>query len=140
MKLTRTFGDAPGCRPRRGGDRSPLLTAESLAPCGRDGAVRPHATHYKGFDSFGGVTFHKGAEPLVDALRDGGFALTYMPAHEAAEGFPFTPGALRRYRAVILSDTGPTRRCCPLRCGCTASPRRTGSSCCGTGRRRAAAR
>ena len=64
------------------------------------------ATHYKGFDQFGSVTFHKGAEPLVDALRDSDFALTYMPAHEAAEGFPFTLDALRRYRAIILSDIG----------------------------------
>ncbi|MGI4802065.1 MAG: glutamine amidotransferase, partial [Janthinobacterium lividum] len=48
------------------------------------------ATHYKGFDQFGSVTFHKGAEPLVEALRDSEFELTYMPAHEAAEGFPFT--------------------------------------------------
>ena len=64
------------------------------------------ATHYKGFDQFGSVTFHKGAEPLVEALRDSQFALTYMPAHEAAEGFPFTLDALRRYRAIILSDIG----------------------------------
>lgn len=64
------------------------------------------ATHYKGFDQFGSVTFHKGAEPLVEALRDSEFALTYMPAHEAAEGFPFTLEALRRYRAIILSDIG----------------------------------
>ncbi len=64
------------------------------------------ATHYKGFDAFGSVTFHKGAEPLVDALRDSDFALTYMPAHEAAEGFPFTMEALSRYRAIILSDIG----------------------------------
>ena len=26
------------------------------------------ATHYKGFDQFGSVTFHRGAEPLVQAL------------------------------------------------------------------------
>lgn len=64
------------------------------------------ATHYKGFDQFSSVTFHKGAEPLVDALRDSPFALTYMTAHEAAEGFPFTMEALRRYRAIILSDIG----------------------------------
>ncbi|MFT8246646.1 glutamine amidotransferase [Roseomonas sp. BN140053] len=64
------------------------------------------ATHYKGFDQFGSVTFHKGAEPLVAALRDSAFDLTYMTAHEAAEGFPFTVEALRRYRAIILSDIG----------------------------------
>lgn len=64
------------------------------------------ATHYKGFDQFGSVTFHKGAEPLVDALRGSEFELTYMPAHEAAEEFPFTLEGLRRYRAIILSDIG----------------------------------
>jgi uncharacterized membrane protein len=64
------------------------------------------ATHYKGFDQFGSVTFHLGAEPLVSALKDSAFALTYMPAHEAAEGFPSTAEALRHYSAIILSDIG----------------------------------
>jgi uncharacterized membrane protein len=64
------------------------------------------ATHYKGFDQFGSVTFHRGAEPLVAALRDSAFDLTYMPAHEAAEGFPFTLEALAEYRAILLSDIG----------------------------------
>jgi uncharacterized membrane protein len=64
------------------------------------------ATHYKGFDQFGSVTFHLGAEPLVNALKDSPFALTYMPAHEAAESFPFTIENLLQYDAVILSDLG----------------------------------
>jgi uncharacterized membrane protein len=64
------------------------------------------ATHYKGFDQFGSVTFHLGAEPLVDALKDSAFALTYMPAHEAVRDFPFTRQDLGRYDAVILSDIG----------------------------------
>jgi uncharacterized membrane protein len=64
------------------------------------------ATHYKGFDHFGSVTFHRGAEPLVAALRDSPFELTYMPAHEAAEGFPFTRDGLDEYRAILLSDIG----------------------------------
>ena len=64
------------------------------------------ATHYKGFDYFGSVTFHLGAEPLVAALRDSPFELTYMPAHEAAEGFPLTREGLDAYRAVLLSDIG----------------------------------
>lgn len=35
------------------------------------------ATHIKGFDQFSTVTFHLGAEPLVEALKDFGlrFAL-----------------------------------------------------------------
>jgi uncharacterized membrane protein len=64
------------------------------------------ATHYKGFDQFGSVTFHLGAEPLVSALKDSPFTLTYMPAHEAAEGFPFTAEELTQYSAIILSDIG----------------------------------
>src|SRR6478752_6580181 len=48
------------------------------------------ATHYKGFDQFGSVTFHLGAEPLVKALAGSPFELRYMPAHEAATDFPLT--------------------------------------------------
>jgi len=64
------------------------------------------ASHYKGFDQFGSVTFHLGAEPLVAALRDSAFELTYMPSHVAADGFPFTLEELSTYRAIILSDIG----------------------------------
>jgi uncharacterized membrane protein len=64
------------------------------------------ATHYKGFDQFGSVTFHLGAEPLVKALAGSEFALTYMPSHEAAEGFPFAMEGLARFDAIILSDIG----------------------------------
>jgi uncharacterized membrane protein len=64
------------------------------------------ATHYKGFDQFGSVTFHLGAEPLVKALAGSPFELRYMPAHEAATEFPLTLDGLRPYGAVILSDIG----------------------------------
>lgn len=64
------------------------------------------ATHTKGFDQFGSTTFHLGAEPLVTALKGTEFELTYMPAHEAAEGFPFHMDGLDAYRVVILSDIG----------------------------------
>lgn len=64
------------------------------------------ATHYKGFDQFGSVTFHLGAEPLVEALKDSPFDLHYMPAHEAATAFPLTLEGLQAYGAVILSDLG----------------------------------
>ncbi|MFW5680155.1 MAG: glutamine amidotransferase [Pseudomonadota bacterium] len=64
------------------------------------------ATHYKGFDQFGSVTFHLGAEPLVKALAGSPFELTYMPAHEAATAFPLTLEDLQAYDALILSDLG----------------------------------
>ncbi|MCX5496779.1 glutamine amidotransferase [Kaistia dalseonensis] len=64
------------------------------------------ATHYKGFDQFGSVTFHLGAEPLVKVLKDSPFELTYMPSHEAVTNLPFTLEGLAAYDAIILSDIG----------------------------------
>jgi uncharacterized membrane protein len=64
------------------------------------------ATHFKGFDQFGSVTFHLGAEPLVNALRNSAFDLTYMPSHEAAERFPFAAEDLTRFQVILLSDIG----------------------------------
>ncbi|MGJ7036839.1 putative membrane protein [Shinella sp. BE166] len=64
------------------------------------------ATHYKGFDQFGSVTFHLGAEPLVAALKDSEFDLHYMTAHEAVEKLPFTLEGLSEYAVIILSDIG----------------------------------
>lgn len=64
------------------------------------------ATHYKGFDQFGSVTFHLGAEPLVKALEGSEFDLTYMTAHDAVEKFPFEMEGLAAYDVIILSDIG----------------------------------
>ena len=64
------------------------------------------ATHYKGFDQFGSVTFHTGADPLVAALSGSEFELTWLKAHEAAEGFPFKADGLADFDAIILSDKG----------------------------------
>ena len=64
------------------------------------------ATHYKGFDQFGSVTFHTGADPLVEALEGSPFELTWMKAHEAVEAFPFDAAGLDAYDAFILSDIG----------------------------------
>ncbi len=64
------------------------------------------ATHYKGFDQFGSVTFHLGAEPLVKALAGSEFELTYMTAHEAVDKFPYNVAELDAFDAIILSDIG----------------------------------
>ncbi|AFL51025.1 putative membrane protein [Sinorhizobium fredii] len=64
------------------------------------------ATHYKGFDQFGSVTFHLGAEPLVKALAGSAFELTYMTAHEAVDKFPYEMADLDAFDAIILSDIG----------------------------------
>lgn len=64
------------------------------------------ATHYKGFDQFGSVTFHLGAEPLVKVLKGSEFELTYMTAHDAVDKFPYDMAGLDEYDAIILSDIG----------------------------------
>jgi len=64
------------------------------------------ANHFKGFDQFGSVTFHSGAEPLIEALRGTSFELVHMPAHEAVEKLPFDLNGLRIYDAILLSDIG----------------------------------
>jgi uncharacterized membrane protein len=64
------------------------------------------ANHVKGWDTFASVTFHLGAEPLVKALEDSPFDLTYMKAHDAATDFPSTLEGLRQFDAILLSDIG----------------------------------
>jgi uncharacterized membrane protein len=73
------------------------------------------ATHYKGFDSFGSTTFHLGAQPLVDALADSAFELTYMPAHEAVERLAFDLEGLRAFQVIMLSDIGANSLLLPER-------------------------
>ncbi len=64
------------------------------------------ATHYKGFDQFGSVTFHTGADPLVAALEGSDFAIIWMNAHDAADGFSFDVEGLSAYDGFVLSDIG----------------------------------
>jgi len=64
------------------------------------------ANHVKGWDAFSSVTFHLGAEPLVKALADSPFELTYMKAHDAATDFPSSLKGLQQYDAILLSDIG----------------------------------
>ncbi len=64
------------------------------------------ASHFKGFDQFGSVTFHSGAAPLVNALAGTQFELIHMPAHEAVEKLPFDLKGLNAFDAILLSDLG----------------------------------
>jgi uncharacterized membrane protein len=65
-----------------------------------------NATHIKGFDQFGSVTFHKGADAFIKALKPLPFDIVQMPAHDAATDFPSTLEALAEWDAVLLSDIG----------------------------------
>src|SRR3712207_5756546 len=80
------------------------------------------ATHYKGFDQFGSVTFHLGAEPLVKTLAGSNYDLHYMPAHEAATAFPLTMADLPDSAAVLLSDLGWTPLLPPPEVGLRVTP------------------
>jgi uncharacterized membrane protein len=64
------------------------------------------ATHVKGWDTFSSATSHSGLGFLQDALGGGDVRLVHMPAHEAAEEFPFETAGLSDYDVVILSDVG----------------------------------
>ena len=64
------------------------------------------ATHYKGFDQFGSVTFHTGADDFVAALKGSAFDVTWLQAHQAVTGLPMTAEGLDAYDAIILSDIG----------------------------------
>jgi uncharacterized membrane protein len=64
------------------------------------------ASHFKGFDQFGSVTFHTGADRFVEGMAKAGIEVTYMKAHEAAEGFPYRQEDLGAYDVLMLSDIG----------------------------------
>lgn len=73
------------------------------------------ATHYKGFDQFGSVTFHTGCQPLIDACKGSDYEVTHMPAHEAQDGFPFDMEGIRQWDIIIISDIGASTFLLPQR-------------------------
>ena len=65
-----------------------------------------YTTHVKGFDSFYTSVYETGEKWLKGALEKGGYEVTFLPNHVAAEQFPFTMKELKNYDCVILSDIG----------------------------------
>ncbi|MGB3406345.1 MAG: glutamine amidotransferase [Jannaschia sp.] len=64
------------------------------------------ATHHKGFDQFGSVTFHTGNARFMAGMTGGDYDVTHMPAHAAAADFPTKMEGLDAYDVIILSDIG----------------------------------
>jgi uncharacterized membrane protein len=62
-------------------------------------------THYKGFNHFVSGTYETGLRWFREAMDRHGVEVTHMPAHIAAEEFPFDERELS-YDAVLLSDVG----------------------------------
>lgn len=65
-----------------------------------------YTTHVKGFDSFYTSVYETGEKWLVNALKNGGYEVTFLPNHIAMEEFPYTVEELKEYDCVILSDIG----------------------------------
>ncbi|MCT4596542.1 MAG: glutamine amidotransferase [Vallitalea sp.] len=63
-------------------------------------------THVKGFDTFYTSVYEEGIKWLRAALEEGGYDVTFIPNHLAAEEFPFKLEELQKFNAVILSDIG----------------------------------
>lgn len=64
------------------------------------------ATHAKGFDLFGSITFHSGAQHFLNAMEGTEFEVDHMPAHLAAADFPLSVEKLDNYDVLVLSDIG----------------------------------
>ena len=65
-----------------------------------------HTTHIKGFDQFTSVEYEEGASVFLSCLERGGFATTYVRAHEVSGRFPANAADLAAYDAIVLSDIG----------------------------------
>lgn len=63
------------------------------------------STHYKGFNHFVSGVYETGLEWFNKAMDKHGIELTHMPAHIAANKFPFKAEELD-YDCIILSDIG----------------------------------
>jgi uncharacterized membrane protein len=63
-------------------------------------------THYKGFNHFVSGSYETGLRWFREAMDRHGVEVTHMPAHVAANEFPFEAEELTGYDAVILSDVG----------------------------------
>lgn len=62
-------------------------------------------THYKGFNHFVSGSYETGLKWFSEAMEGHGVDVTHMPAHVAANEFPFDADELS-YDAVLLSDVG----------------------------------
>ena len=65
-----------------------------------------HRTHHKGFDQFTDTFFETGVGPLRRVLEEAGHEVTWMPAHEAQDGFPQNREGLSGVDVLVLSDIG----------------------------------
>ena len=65
-----------------------------------------YTTHVKGFDAFYTSTYETGEKWFRQAMEAAGYDYTFLPNHEATDGFPFTVEWCCRISV-------PTRCCVP---------------------------
>lgn len=65
-----------------------------------------YTTHVKCFDAFYTSTYETGEKWFRQAMEAAGYDYTFLPNHEATDGFPFTVEELKKYDCVVLSDIG----------------------------------
>jgi uncharacterized membrane protein len=63
-----------------------------------------YTLHVKGFSAFEAGSYGEGAEPLICALQESGWAVTFIPTPLATQQFPATAEQLGAYDVVVLSD------------------------------------
>lgn len=63
-------------------------------------------THIKGFDTFVTTHYEEAVKWLKEAIESGGYETVHMPAHVAADSFPYKLEELNEYDCIILSDIG----------------------------------
>ena len=56
-----------------------------------------YTTHVKGFDAFYTSTYETGEKWFRQAMEAAGYDYTFLPNHEATDGFPFTVEELKKY-------------------------------------------
>lgn len=69
-------------------------------------SVLRHEVLHRGFHSYGLTSYVNESHGLVDALRDAGHEVTWLPSERVPQDFPETTAELGRYDVVILSDLG----------------------------------
>jgi uncharacterized membrane protein len=79
-----------------------LLDGRHVLLAGESWVTQEH--HSKGVVSYTTGSYVEGGEPLIEALKQGGASVDYLPNHRAGEEFPRHAEELGRYSTVILSD------------------------------------
>jgi uncharacterized membrane protein len=65
-----------------------------------------HMIHQKGFDTFTSTEYVEGGAEFIAALRNGGWDVTHIPAHDIEAKCPRSAAEFGSYDVVAISDVG----------------------------------